>query len=202
MCAAQPAHPSQKTEAASRRARHVNSRQAAVTTKAAEQVRTPVQAQAAPTPVRPVDQPAEPASVALLHGQLLVKADNSSLIQILDELAKVGGTSISGLGQDQRVFGDYGPGNPRQILSELLEGSGYNVLMVGVTREGAPRQLVLTARGSAPPSSPRSFPQHAYIPPRPPFRLPVTPMMPRPDRFPTPQQLMQQRERDLSQPHR
>ena len=106
-----------------------------------------------------MEQPAEPATVTLSGGKLLVKADNSSLIQIVDALGKSGGMSISGLTQDQRVFGDYGPGDPRQILSQLLEGAGFNVLMLGVTPQGTPRELVLSDRGAAPPSSPQSFQQ-------------------------------------------
>lgn len=160
-------------------------------------------------PVSLLSQPAQPASVTLLHGKLLVKADNSSLIQILDALAKTSGMSISGLGQDQRVFGNYGPGNPRVILSNLLEGAGYNVVMAGVTQKGAPKQLVLTARGSAPPSPPQSFPKHAYYPPpRRVFRPPVRPM---PRRSPkrrnlTPEQLrqkmlLQEREQEMRQQH-
>jgi len=37
------------------------------------------------------------------------------------------------------------------VLSQLLDGSGYNVLMIGDQGQGAPRQIVLTARqaGSA-----------------------------------------------------
>jgi hypothetical protein len=52
----------------------------------------------------------------------------------------------SGGTADQRIFGSYGPGTPREVLSELLNGSGYNVLMLGVTASGAPRELTLTAR--------------------------------------------------------
>jgi len=37
----------------------------------------------------------------------------------------------------------------RDVLSELLDGSGYNVLMIGDQGQGTPRTLVLTAKGSA-----------------------------------------------------
>lgn len=117
---------------------------------------------APPAPTQPVSLlqlPPQPATIDLAGGKLSVKADNSSLIQIVDQLGKSTGMSVSGLDQDQRVFGVYGPGNPSQVLSELLEGAGYNVLMLGVTREGTPRQLMLSVRGDAPPASPQSFPQ-------------------------------------------
>jgi hypothetical protein len=70
--------------------------------------------------------------------------------------------TIDGLNQDQRVFGSYGPGNPRDVLTSLLDGAGYNVLMVGETQKGAPRELILTARSEAPPTT-----QAAGAPPAP-----------------------------------
>jgi hypothetical protein len=97
-----------------------------------------------------LDKPPQPATVTLSSGQLAVKADNSSLSQILSQLASSSGMTINGLNKDQRVFGSYGPGSPQQVLSSLLDGAGYNVMMLGVSREGAPRQLILTARSNAP----------------------------------------------------
>lgn len=94
--------------------------------------------------------PAEPASVALSGGKLSVRAKNSSLSDILHQLAKQTGMSIDGLSKDQRVFGIYGPGDPREVLSELLDGAGYNVLMLGSTASGAPREVQLSIRGNAP----------------------------------------------------
>lgn len=100
-----------------------------------------------------LDKPAEPAKVSLTGGVLSVQANNSSLTQILHQLSSSSGMSIDGLGQDQRIFGSYGPGTPRDVLSSLLDGAGYNVLMLGETNAGAPRELVLTARSNAPASS-------------------------------------------------
>jgi len=50
------------------------------------------------------------------------------------------------MGDDERVFGAYGPGLARDVLSQLLHGSGYNVLMIGDLGKGAPRQIVLSSR--------------------------------------------------------
>ena len=94
--------------------------------------------------------PAEPAKVALTGGKLSITAKNSSLSDILHQLAKDTGMSIDGLTKDQRVFGIYGPADPREVLSELLDGAGYNVLMLGSTDSGAPRELQLSARNSGP----------------------------------------------------
>lgn len=96
-----------------------------------------------------LDKPAQPAKVTFAAGQLSVDADNSSLSEILHQLAATSGMSVDGISQDQRIFGSYGPGNPRDILSSLLDDAGYNVLMVGSTTDGAPRQLILTQRSNA-----------------------------------------------------
>jgi len=56
------------------------------------------------------------------------------------------GAKVDGLSADQRVFGDYGPGQARDVLSQLLQGSGYNVIMIGDQGGGAPRQILLSLR--------------------------------------------------------
>ena len=99
-----------------------------------------------------LDKPAQPAKVIFANGRLSVDADNSSLSAILRQIGTTSGMAIEGLDQDARIFGTYGPGSPRDILSTLLDGAGYNVMMFGVTETGAPRELVLSARTNAPPA--------------------------------------------------
>ncbi len=110
--------------------------------------------QTAAAPVSLLSQPAKPAKVTFAGGKLAVEADNSSLSSILRTISSDTGMDIQGLSLDQRVFGAYGPGNPREVLTSLLEGTGYNVLMIGMSHNGTPKQLVLTIRGNAPPSPP------------------------------------------------
>lgn len=207
VCSAQPAH-----RAASRTGQHkdkVQATKAAAHARVATGATTAAKAQSQKS-LSLQDQPPRPATVTLAGGKLAVKADNSSLVQILDHLSKSGGMSISGLDQDQRVFGVYGPGSPSRILSELLEGAGYNVLMLGVTRDGTPRKLVLSERGNVQPSPPESFPQEANSPPfyqQPTYqRQPAQPPPPRGNlNFParTPAQMYQQmmQQRQAQQPH-
>lgn len=99
-----------------------------------------------------------PAKVFLKDGSLAVDAHGTDLNQILGEVALDCGMLIEGTIKPVRVFGTYGPGNPQTVLSELLVGLGYNVMMVGVTPEGAPRKLILSERTgpASPPSSPFS----------------------------------------------
>jgi hypothetical protein len=120
---------------------------------------------ATPPPVAPLtassllDQPAKPAQIHVDAGQLSVKADNSTLSDILHDISSQTGMTVDGLSRDLRIFGSYGPANPREVLSALLDGAGYNVMMVGSLDNGAPRQLMLTPRtggGAAPGQGPGS----------------------------------------------
>jgi hypothetical protein len=60
---------------------------------------------------------------------------------------------LEGLTQDQRVFGSYGPGPRRDVLLKLLDGSSYNVLMIGARDTDAPLEIVLSARSPASPQT-------------------------------------------------
>lgn len=94
----------------------------------------------------PASQPANPPTVTLKDGKLTVKADNSSLIEILQHLANISGMSINGLEKGPRIFGVYGPGNSRDVLRDILFDSGYNYIMVGGSDENTPQELLLTAQ--------------------------------------------------------
>ena len=103
------------------------------------------------TAPQPEPQPAIlPARVTLLNGQLTVTAQNSDLPQILSEIARVTGMSVTGLNGGPRVFGVYGPADARTVLTTLLAASGYNFLLVG--GDAVPRELVLTPETKAPPT--------------------------------------------------
>jgi hypothetical protein len=77
---------------------------------------------------------------------LRIDAQNASLQQILKDFSTASGAQIEGMGSDERVFGTYGPGQARDVLSQLLQGSSYNVIMIGDQGQGAPRQIVLSMR--------------------------------------------------------
>jgi hypothetical protein len=100
----------------------------------------------APAPIWPAnDQPGH-ASVVWDSQGLRIEAQNSSLKQIMNDVSTATGTTVEGLDSDQRVFGVYGPGRARDVLSQLLQGSSYNVMMMGDLGEGTPRQILLSVR--------------------------------------------------------
>lgn len=95
------------------------------------------------------------ATIRLKEGMLTVEASNSELTQILQAVSGESGMVVEGPVVDTRVFGTFGPEPPAAVLSELLDGLGYNIMMVGSSGGGAPRKLVLTSRtgGASPPAS-------------------------------------------------
>src|SRR6202453_2435548 len=130
----------------------------------------PVPAQSAPAPepqsaspvsqVAPsmLQQPAGEAQIDFSGDTLSIRADNSSLSAILHQVAGKSGMQIEGLSGDERVFGTFGPGAPRDVLADLLNGTAYNLVLLGDLGDGAPRELILTpatrAGAAAPPPSP------------------------------------------------
>jgi hypothetical protein len=176
------------------------------------------QAAPAPAPVTPAappmpdwpanDKPAEASVIWDSHG-LLILASNSSLDQILSEISLKTGAKVEGAGEDERVFGNYGPGPARDVLSELLEGTGYNVLMVGDQGEGTPRRIVLSGRppkaaqpsGFRPPAGNDNDSENDLEPePNPAVQMPPpenggAPPVP----VRTPQQMMEERQRQMQQ---
>jgi hypothetical protein len=106
-----------------------------------------------PIPLTPAQLPPKRAKVTFADGVLSISADNASLNQILRQIATDTGMKITGGVSDERVFGEYGPAPPDQILSALLDGTGSNMILVH--RDGdVPAELILTPRqgGPTPPS--------------------------------------------------
>jgi hypothetical protein len=117
-------------------------------------------------------------------------------------VATATGAKVEGFDSDQRVFGAFGPGLARDVLSQLLLGSGYNVLLIGDQGQGTPREILLshrhagTATAAANPaptndedSDTDDQPQPGQPPIRPgsmPGRMPLTPQQMQ-------QQMLQQR---------
>lgn len=97
-----------------------------------------------PPPLPPVQQAASPAKIDFPHGSLSIDAKNSSLKQILDQISHQTGMEIQGLDHDERIYGQYGPDTVANTLTDLLDGSGYNYVMIGGGDGSPPTRLVLT----------------------------------------------------------
>ena len=120
-------------------------------------------APAAPAPNWPADQPPNQAKVSWDSRGLEIEASNSSLDQVLRQVAADTGARLEGLAEnqrildqgilDQRIFGTYGPGPAGDVLSKLLDGSGCNVLMIGGRDADAPLEIVLTVSSPASPQT-------------------------------------------------
>jgi hypothetical protein len=97
--------------------------------------------------------PSHRPEVTYSAGVLSVTAENSSLNQILRDIARVTGMKITGGVTDERVYGTYGPADTSVVLSALLRGTGSNMLLIFDSRQ-VPQELILTARGGGqtPPS--------------------------------------------------
>jgi hypothetical protein len=108
--------------------------------------------------------PVKPATISMDGKLLTIHAENSDLSQILQDVARDSGMAIEGSFQHDRVYGTYGPAEPSAVLSELLNGMGYNVMIVGGSGDNALKRLILTSRTGAasPPSGmAASLAQHA-----------------------------------------
>lgn len=171
---------------------------------------------APPPPDWPKDHPPSAATVVFDSRGLFIVASNSSLSQILKDVSIDTGAKVEGLDSgDQRIFGTYGPGPARDVLSQLLDGSGYNVMLIGDRGQGTPRRILLSPQaGSAAaqnaankaPASPRNEdteadqpapepePQAEQEPPQPGPNGAVPPVPVR-----TPQQIMQEIEQRQEQ---
>ena len=113
----------------------------------------------AATPARLENAQRHRARVTYTNGLLEVRADNSSLNQILRDIARATGMKIVGGVADQRVFGSYGPAPAATVLQTLLDGTGTNILLQE-TGTHAPKQLVLSPQTAGPTPPPPSSPSY------------------------------------------
>jgi hypothetical protein len=183
--------------------------QPAASPQAQSTVPPPQQAPQAAPSVAPsmLQQPAQEAQIDFRNDVLTIRANNSSLAAILRQVAVRSGMKVEGLGGDERVFGSFGPGAPRDVIADLLDGTAYNLVLLGDLDNGAPRELILTpaTRGGGAVQSPApqvnpdeasndQEPAEVPQPPQPEVPPPGTTPPPTPG-VRTPQQLFEQLQR-------
>ncbi len=92
-------------------------------------------------------------TVSYQAGQLTIESKNATLAQVLRSVQeKTGGAfDIPASANNDRVVAQLGPGQPKDILASLLNGSKFNYIILGVPNEpGAVQKLILTPRTNAP----------------------------------------------------
>jgi hypothetical protein len=99
----------------------------------------------------PMDQlPPTPAQVRYEGGLLSIAAQNSTLSEILNDVRQLTGASIDippGSAANERVVTSLGPGEPRDVLARLLNGSSFNYVMTGSTTDpNAVASLILMVK--------------------------------------------------------
>jgi len=112
---------------------------------------TPTQSQPEP-PATPEHGPSSPPDVIFKGGQLTITARNSTLGDVLNAVKQKTGASVDmPASSSERVVGQFGPGAPRDVMAQLLNGSHYDYVLMGSPADpGALNKIVLMARASGP----------------------------------------------------
>jgi hypothetical protein len=108
----------------------------------------------APAPLTPEQTPPTPPRVVYQNGLLTIDAQNSTLSQVLRSVQAQTGASVEmpGTASNDRVMMQLGPGQPRDVLNTLLNGSKFNYIILGVAgNPGAVQKVILTTRQSSMP---------------------------------------------------
>ncbi|MCU1272174.1 MAG: hypothetical protein JWN74_3468 [Acidobacteriaceae bacterium] len=108
-------------------------------------------------PVTPEHGPSSPPDVSFQRGQLTIVARNSTMSDVLNAVRQRTGANVDmPAGSSERVVGQFGPGAPRDVMAQLLNGSHYDYVLLGSPADpGALNKIMLMtkARGPEPPSS-------------------------------------------------
>ena len=83
------------------------------------------------------------------NGELTIDAPNSTLAQVLHAVQSRTGASIDipASAANDRVVTQLGPGQPRDVLNTLLNGSRFDYVILGVAGDpGAVQRVILTPR--------------------------------------------------------
>lgn len=118
---------------------------------------TPAPAQAQPEPPpTPEHGPSSPPDVTFKGGQLTITARNSTLGDVLNAVKQKTGAAVEmPAASGERVAGQFGPGAPRDVMAQLLNGSHYDYVLLGSPSDpGALNKVVLMARANGPQPAP------------------------------------------------
>lgn len=110
-----------------------------------------------PPPPTPEQMPAQTPEVSYSGGLLTINAHNSTMNDVLAAVRRVTGATIEKppMGGSERVVVHLGPGQPKDVLSALFNGSRYDYIILGpLGQPGGVQRVILTARSAMPAQSP------------------------------------------------
>ncbi len=105
-----------------------------------------------PPPPTPEQMPSVAPEVIYQGGMLTIKAPNSTMNDVLSAVRRVTGATIEKppVGGSDRVVAQLGPGQPKDVLEALFNGSRYDYIILGsMTRPGGVDRVILTAKANA-----------------------------------------------------
>ena len=100
----------------------------------------------------PAETPATPPQVTFHDGLLSIRAENSTLGDVLRAVQNATGATIESPGlTSERVYVKLGPGEPRDVLASLLNGSHYDYILLGSPQQpnGVTRVMLTTRQNSS-----------------------------------------------------
>jgi len=98
-------------------------------------------------------------SIQFSNGDLSIHCNNATLSEVLFQIQKVTGAEIAipAGTEQQKVAGDFGPGSASEVLSDLLNGSGLNFVVVGSESDPNMLRSVILSRKDADADAPGAF---------------------------------------------
>ena len=112
--------------------------------------------------------PASPPQVSYEHGELTIVARNSVLGDILRAVRDQTNAILDVPGNaNERVVGQMGPGPPRDVLAQLLNGSRFNYVILGsATDANQVARVILTLKPAVSEENAAQTPANAAPPPQ------------------------------------
>jgi hypothetical protein len=124
-----------------------------------------------PPPSRPYELAPVAPQVTYTGGQLTISANNSTLADILNAVKSRTGAKVDlpSSAAQERVAVQLGPGNPRDVLAQLLHGSPFDYILLGSDQDpSAVTQIMLTRReGGGAAVASGNIPNRAPVQPEP-----------------------------------
>lgn len=113
---------------------------------------TPPSQRPAPPPPTPEQGPSSPPEVSFQDGRLTILARNSTMADVLNAVKQKTGAAVEmPSSSSERVVGQFGPGAPRDVMAQLLNGSHYDYVLLGSPSDpGVLQKVVLMSRASGP----------------------------------------------------